>query len=80
MAEPFVIRRVDALLVDLVQALDRDYPEVPYGLVARCVEVARRWVDERAPGDEMLEVLALVERVARDDLERIRSSMKAVVL
>lgn len=77
MAEPFLLRRVDMLLVDLVQVLDGDYPELSYGLVARCVEVARRSVDANAPDDQALELVTLVERVAREDLERIRASMSA---
>ena len=77
MAEPFLIRRTDVLLVDLVQALDRDYPELPYGLVARCVDAARRSTDARRPDDEAVEAVALVERVAREDLDQICATLQA---
>src|SRR3954462_15272443 len=66
MAEPFLIRRIDVLLVDLVQELDREYPELPYGLVARCVDVARRSTDTRPRDDEAVDAVALVEQAARE--------------
>ena len=77
MAQPFLIRRIDVLLVDLVEALDREYPELPYGLVARCVDVARRSSDARPADDEAVEAVALVERVAREDLDRICATLQA---
>jgi hypothetical protein len=80
MAEPFVFRRIDVLLVDLVQALDRDYPELPYGLVARCVDVARRVVDKRSSDDQASQLVAVVEQVAREDLDMICASVKAAAL
>jgi hypothetical protein len=80
MAEPFVFRRIDVLLVELVQALDRDYPELPYGLVARCVDVARRVVDKRSSDDQASQLVAVVERVAREDLDMICASVTAAAL
>jgi len=77
MAEPFLIRRIDVLLVDLVEELDREYPELPYGLVARCVDVARRSTDTRPPDNEAVEAVALVEQVAREDLDRICATLQA---
>jgi hypothetical protein len=78
LSERFIPRRIDVLLVDLVQQLGADYPELPYGLVARCVEVARRSVDHwLAPIEdaEPSEVAHIVEEAARADLEQIRSTL-----
>jgi hypothetical protein len=72
--EPFVPRRIDVLLVDLVQQLGGDYPELPYGLIARCVDVARRSVDHwLAPIEdaEPAEVAVVIEQAARADLDQI---------
>lgn len=83
MSEPFVPRRIDVLLVDLVQRLDADYPELPYGLVARCVDVARRSVDHwLAPIEdaEPAEVTVVIEEAARADLDQIRATMPAASL
>lgn len=80
MSEPFVPRRIDVLLVDLVQQLDGDFPELPYGLVARCVDVARRTVDHwLAPIEdaEPAEVVLVIEEAARADLEQICATMQA---
>ncbi|HET6816717.1 MAG TPA: hypothetical protein VFH66_05775 [Mycobacteriales bacterium] len=80
MPEPFVPRRIDVLLVDLVQQLDLDFPEVHYGLIARCVDVARRSADHwLAPIEEAepTEVVAIIEEAARADLEQISSTVPA---
>jgi hypothetical protein len=80
LSEPFVPRRIDVLLVDLVQQLDGDFPELPYGLVARCVDVARRTVDHwLAPIEdaEPAEVVLVIEEAARADLEQICATMQA---
>ncbi|HET7311662.1 MAG TPA: hypothetical protein VFJ17_10090 [Mycobacteriales bacterium] len=80
MPEPFVPRRIDVLLVDLVQQLGVDFPELPYGLVARCVDVARRSVDHwLAPIEdaEPSEVVVVIEEAARADLEQICATMPA---
>jgi hypothetical protein len=81
LSEPFVPRRIDVLLVDLVQRLGGDFPELPYGLVARCVDVARRSVDHwLAPIDEAepAEVVVIIEEAARADLEQICATTPAV--
>jgi hypothetical protein len=80
MSEPFVPRRIDVLLVDLVQQLDRDYPELSYGLVACCVDVARRSTDTwLAPIEdaEPAEVVVVIEEAARADLDQICAGMAA---
>jgi hypothetical protein len=78
--EPFVPRRIDLLLVDLVQQLGSDYPELPYGLVARCVDVARRSADTwLAPIEdaEPAEVVVVIEEAARADLDQICAARSA---
>lgn len=80
MPETFVPRRIDVLLVDLVQQLGAEFPELPYGLIARCVDVARRSVDHwLAPIEEAepREVLGVIEDAARADLEQIRTTAPA---
>lgn len=80
LSETFVPRRIDVLLVDLVEQLGRDFPELPYGLVARCVDVARRSVDHwLAPVEEAepAEVVVVIEEAARADLEQICSTVPA---
>lgn len=80
MSEPFVPRRTDVLLVDLVQRLGGDYPELPYGLVARCVDVARRSADHwLAPieDSEPTEVVLVIEDAARADLDQICATLPA---
>jgi hypothetical protein len=77
-AEPFLLRRIDVLLVDLVQELDLEYPELPYGLVARCVEVAGRQVSRQpSPSDDLTGIVAAVAAAAREDLNRICASVPA---
>ena len=80
MPERFVPRRIDVLLVDLVQQLGREYPELPYGLIARCVDVARRSADHwLAPIEdaEPAEVALIIEEAARADLDQICATAPA---
>jgi hypothetical protein len=73
MPRRFVLRRVDVLLLDLVEQLAADYPEVPIGVISRCVDAARGAVDPLQR--DAVASVAKLEKVVRDDLDRIVASL-----
>jgi len=73
MPHRFVLRRIDVLLLDLVEKLARDYPELPIAVVSRCVDAARHIVDPHQR--EAVASVEKLEKSVRDDLDRIVASL-----
>lgn len=77
MAASFAISRLDLLLIDVVQRLGDEYPGVPYGVVARCVEAARHL---RVPDvEDVATLVGRIEASARADVEQMLTSLAATV-
>ena len=76
MPHQFVLRRIDVLLVDLVQRLGVEYPELLYGEIARCVD-AVRGPRECPPDVDVADVVDAVELAVRVDLDRMRAAQAA---
>lgn len=74
LAETFTMRRVDVLLVDVVQRLGVDYPELPYGVISGCVEAVHH---TRVPGprDDVVAAVQQIEVAARADIDRLIAGM-----
>lgn len=62
--------RLDRLLVETVERLGDEFPELPIAVISRCVQAVRAIVQPCAPSD-VPALAARVEQTARDDLRRI---------
>jgi hypothetical protein len=62
------------MLVEATERLSFEFPTLPLGVVARCVQAARVTTRDLRPADLATAVEA-VERIARDDLGRIAEAI-----
>lgn len=75
MSHPLLHHRLERLLIETIDRLCDEFPNLPLGIVSRCVEAARVTAPPAVPQD-LTESVARIEMLAREDLRTIDGALQ----